>query len=114
MLKNALSDPNRLVIMTFNTNKIIPWSGHAMVLVAYKSPLPEVEDDGFGFLNSGWRHNPKGFTWQSQKDMFLNILSPLPIGEGRFLSPSNPHFVSVSKGGGNEKQKCPIYPYIMR
>ena len=112
LLINALLDPNRLIIMTFNTKRYNPFSGHAMVLVAYKTPKPDDDNSGFGFLNSGWRQPDEGLTWMSRNTMNINMLYPLADGVGGFFSPSNPHFVSISVNGDYEKPICPVYPDI--
>lgn len=96
--------------MTFNTNSFNPFSGHAVVLVAYETDDPSVEKDGFGFLNSGWGYVKGELFWQSHHDMKRNRLSPLLFGNPTLISPFSGHFVVISQNGRRDKNICPIYP----
>jgi RHS repeat-associated protein len=109
-LLNALSNPNQLVIMTFNTNSLNPISGHAVLLVAHKTDKQDVNDDGFGFLNSGWGRRQGRLFWQSHDQMRVNRQSPLLFGNGFPISPFSGHFVEISLNGRNKEPICPVYP----
>jgi len=77
----SLSNPNQVVLFTFNTSKGNWFSGHTVVLDAYNP------QQGFGFLSSGWK--PLGTssgspTWFSVNQVEAYTKDPIGLWEPNF------------------------------
>jgi RHS repeat-associated protein len=83
-LKQSISDPNQVVLFTYNTKAGVWFSGHTIVLSAYKS------NKGFGFLNSGYDRDPEFLTWYTENQMNNYMADPIGMWNSNFVVISKP------------------------
>ena len=82
----TLSNPNQVVLFTYNTQTGHPTSGHVVVLAAYNPSR------GFGFLNSGYGRNDRTLTWMHIGEFQDYLQDPIALENSTF----NPNFVVMT------------------
>jgi hypothetical protein len=85
-LKQAISNPNQVVLFTFNTKPGKWISGHTVVLAAYDP------QKGFGFLNSGAERptDPNSLTWFSISKIQGFLSDPIGLWDNNFTVITRP------------------------
>jgi hypothetical protein len=89
-LPDLIVDPNKAVLITYNTAPGNIMSGHVVVLAGYDPTK------GFGFLNSGADRPISGgniLTWKSLDQMKAILQDPIGFEDAK----TNPNFVIISK-----------------